>query len=89
MQNGKFDPQHEHENLSEIWQELLGRRVPQVPSGEENLPVLEADPWSNLAHDQGVEVVDLQSVQLRISDQEVEKMLQMMQEQAAQDGKGA
>ncbi len=54
-------------------------------SSEATLPTLEVDPWSALLHAQGVEVVDLQHIHLSISDQEVEQMLQIMQEQPEQE----
>lgn len=73
--------------LSSIWQELLGHHpVPDsAPAGEANIPTLETDPWSTLLHAKGVEVFDMQSAQLRISDQEVEQVLEVMQEQPDQD----
>lgn len=79
--------------LSEVWQELLGGSLPTtagvpVAPKEAVIPTIESDPWGELVHAQGVEVVDLQKVQLHMSDQDVEQMLQVMQEQAAQKPQG-
>jgi hypothetical protein len=75
--------------LSPIWQELLGGRplVGQDPSlpGDVGIPTLESDPWSSLLQATGVEIVDLQMKRLQMSDQEVEQMLQVMQEQPTQE----
>ena len=74
--------------LSVIWQELLGGHAPtsdsQIVSGEVMIPTLDRDPWSELLHSQGVEIVELQKVHLHVSDQDVEQALQVMQEQALQ-----
>lgn len=76
--------------LSEVWQELLGNK-PSTPlngqeqGAEDNIPLLESDPWSVLSHDKGIEVVDLQEMQLHMSDQDVEQVLQVMQEIPEQD----
>ncbi|GLV57597.1 hypothetical protein KDH_44330 [Dictyobacter sp. S3.2.2.5] len=86
------DEQHE---LSTAWQELLGRRPPgelqqgaddieRVEKDQESIPTLESDPWSTLIQAKGVEMVDLHKTRLQISDQEVEQMLEVMQEQSAQ-----
>jgi hypothetical protein len=75
------------QELSETWQELLGYKQmdkAEAPSQEE-LPALSEDPWIELAHAQGTEVVDLQAIHLQVSDQDVEQALQVMQEQPAQD----
>ncbi len=82
-------PKTTQSELSEVWQELLGEHssessIPATP-GEAAIPTLESDPWSELVHAKGIEIVDLQAVHLQISDQEVEQMLQVMQEQPAQD----
>lgn len=83
------------DQLSPIWQELLGSR-PSIPSKEQQvddlaqdspengIPTLESDPWSTLIQAKGVEVVDLHKARLKISAQEVEQMLQIMQEQSTQ-----
>jgi len=84
--------------LSPAWQELLGYQpgpssdVPAVPmtplSDESALPTLESDPWSELLHAQGIEVVDLQKIQLHMSDQDLEQVLQVMQEEPDVNQKG-
>jgi len=73
--------------LSPVWQELLGGRVndPATP-GEMGIPVLESDPWRELLHEHGVEIIDLQKKHLQMSDQDVEEALQIMREQAT-DGR--
>lgn len=70
--------------LSPVWQELLGGRVnePATP-GEIGIPILESDPWWELLHENGVEIIDLQKKHLQMSDQDLERVLQIMQEQAA------
>ena len=81
--------------LSAAWQELLGRQTPgasKQSSGDSEhqdkdqgvIPTLESDPWSTLIQAKGVEIVDLHKTRLQISDQEVEQMLEVMQEQSAQ-----
>jgi hypothetical protein len=81
------------EELSAIWQELLGHNPSslaqedsddsnQVLSSEKGIPTLEYDPWSTLLQAKGVE--SLHEAHLQISPQEVEQMLQVMQEQSTQ-----
>jgi hypothetical protein len=43
-----------------------------------------SDPWNQLLHTQGIEVVDLQRVHLPISESELEQALRLMQEQPAE-----
>ncbi|HZR43267.1 MAG TPA: hypothetical protein VFB12_24340 [Ktedonobacteraceae bacterium] len=80
-------PESTHSELSEVWQELLGEHSGEssTPATPGAIPTLESDPWSELLHAKGIEIVDLQAVHLQISDQEVEQMLEVMQEQPAQD----
>ena len=90
-------PVTDKSELSVIWRKLLGvyedgnandptsvtDHIAQSP-----MPVAETgvtDPWSELLHVQGVEVVDLQqcgpqTIQVSFSEQEVEQALQIMQE---------
>ncbi len=83
MRKKKYIPVAE-ESLSETWQELLGETPDKAQSSnsstEEVRPILKADPWDALVQAKGTEVIDLQRVPLRISDQEVEHLLQHMQE---------
>lgn len=92
--------------LSEIWHELLGTHslktqvvdeggegvgAPEVPMGLLELSSFEGDPWSELLHTRGVELVDLQhselaTVHVSLSEVEVEQALQIMQEQAIEEG---
>ena len=70
------------DELSYVWRELLGSRAYEKPiaavPGDAPIPTLDADPWSALLQAHGVEGVDLQHIHLHISDQEVERLLQVM-----------
>jgi ketopantoate reductase len=77
--------------LSEVWQQLLGNRplnADTLAALRESIPTLASDPWSALLQAKGVEVVDLEQLHLHLSDQDLEQMLQLMQEQtgAGQNG---
>lgn len=73
--------------LSAAWQALLGKRG--EGAGEEEaqepfeMPVLSSDPWSELLQTRGNEELDLQQIHLDMSTQDMERALQLMQE----DGK--
>jgi hypothetical protein len=69
--------------LSEIWRQLLGERPLDAEALRELIPTIESDPWSALLQAKGVEMVDLEQLHLHISDQDVERVLQLMQEQPA------
>jgi hypothetical protein len=95
QQNPKV-PSTQYDELSTIWQELLGHRPSlaaqedpddnrQAVLSENSIPTLESDPWSTLLHAKGVENLD--EARLQISPQEMEQMLQVMQEQSAQQDK--
>ena len=76
--------------LSNVWLELLGLRPgknlgSQSAPDQQAIPILEGDPWRKLLEAENIELVDLQQVHLPISEWEVEQLLQLMQEQAAQD----
>lgn len=81
------------ETLSETWRELLGAytRETMAHRGEEVTPTaLVDDSWDQLQHIQGVEMVDLQQVRLAtvrvsLSEAEVERALQVMQERPDED----
>lgn len=77
------EPLPAQSELSPVWQELLGGRVndPLTP-GEIGIPILESDPWWELLHENGVEIIDVQKKHLQMSDQDVEQALQIMREQA-------
>ena len=70
------------DELSYVWRELLGSRAYEGPltavPGDAPIPTLDAYPWSALLQAHGVEVIDLQHIHLHISDQEVERLLQVM-----------
>jgi hypothetical protein len=90
MKKEELPPSSQSE-LSETWLELLGKKHPGENSQpEEIIPPLKDDPWNSLLHAKGIEIVDLQRDHLQISDQEVEQMLQLIQEeQPAQDDEGS
>ncbi len=87
--------------LSEAWRQLLGLEAQPAPApvqleavqavttgNQEVVPVLSYDPWNSLAHEQGIQVVDLQlqlayvhKAQARGEESDVEHALDMMQEQ--------
>lgn len=77
--------------LSNVWRELLGLRPGEdgVPGSSvfsrQVIPTLEGDPWMKLLEAENIELLDLQQVHLPISEGEVDEVLQLMQEQAAQD----
>jgi len=88
-------PVTDESELSDIWRKLLGVYENEIASDPASVtehiaqspmsvPGV-ADPWSELLHVQGVEVVDLQqcgpqTIQVSFSEQEVEQALQIMQE---------
>lgn len=45
------------------------------------IPTLSSDPWSTLVQARGTEMVDLNQLHLHMSDQDVEQVLQLMQEE--------
>ena len=70
---------------------VAGVAAPGVPMGLLELSSFEGDPWSKLLHTRGVELVDLQhselaTVHVSLSEVEVEQALQIMQEQAIEEG---
>ncbi len=74
--------------LSEAWRQLLGLEAAQTAAAgrQEPMPVLSHDPWHSLAHEQGIQVVDLQQAhvykaQASGEESDVEHALDMMQEQ--------
>lgn len=73
--------------LSKIWQELLGHCAieasTQAIPAEAATPAVHADPWYDLLHGKGVEIIDLQRLSLHISDQDVDRLLQVIQEQSS------
>jgi hypothetical protein len=78
--------------LSATWLELLGKQHPsdQGAQPEGAVPPLASDPWNSLSQAQGIKIVDLQRDHLQISDQEVEQMLQLIQEEpATRDDEGS
>ena len=104
VQDDKNMAMHNHEDanklaeplpdeLSDTWRELLGsHRIEEGVSIEQiTMPCLPAqDPWSQLIHAQGIELIDLQHLhmhekQMSLSELEVEQALQFIQEQSRED----
>jgi hypothetical protein len=89
MQEEKKDNISAQPELSKIWSELLGYRTidagTQLMPAETMIPTVHADPWYALLHLKGVEIIDLQHLRLHISDQDVERLLQVMQEHSSQN----
>ncbi|MDQ2714477.1 MAG: hypothetical protein M3Z08_06185 [Chloroflexota bacterium] len=81
--------------LSDTWRELLGiqegeREIRLPPGSDAPLPTLESDPWNELVHAKGVEVVDLRKLHpdtahAPLSEKDVEQALQNLQENPADD----
>lgn len=81
--------------LSDTWRELLGiqegeREIRLPPGSDAPLPTLESDPWNELVHAKGVEVVDLRQLHpdtahAPLSEKDVEQALQNLQEHPADD----
>ena len=80
--------------LNDIWRNLLGVYDKVFADDSEHAsghvaqaPIsVAADPWGELLHAQGIELIDLQqhhpqTVQVSFSEQEVEQALQFLQEQ--------
>jgi hypothetical protein len=84
MQKDQQNSLHQPE-LNDVWRELLGQSVESASAkpADDNIPALESDPWSELVQAEGTEVVDLHSIRLQMTDQDVEEALQIMQEQPA------
>ena len=90
------------DTLSEIWHELLGTQpLKTLAEGDpveggvtSDVPLesssLSGDPWGELLHIQGVEMVDLQQPEfpmahVALSEVEVEEALQILQEQTVEE----
>ena len=83
---------HPLENLvdGERVERVEGVTASAVPTGLSEPSSFVEDPWSELLHAQGVEMVDLQrsglaTVHVSLSEVEVEQVLQMMQEQIVEE----
>lgn len=90
MQQDQNEKPPVQEELSETWLELLGATVPPTPpqetsDDEATIPELESDPWRDLLQGEDIETVDLQKISLHDADQDVERVLQIMREQADDD----
>lgn len=71
------------DQLSDVWRELLGDRAKEMlvtaaHPDDVPIPTLAVDPWSALLQAKGVEIVDLKRINLQISDQEVEQLLEVL-----------
>jgi len=94
MQKDQHEPAPQQPELSDVWRELLGHSIGKekkpAPSSleeeesspqEETIPTLESDPWNELTHAKGTEVVDMETIHLGVDDEDVEQALRIMQEQ--------
>lgn len=81
----EYDP---YVGLSDAWNELLGIHslgVQAVPNITTVVPPVASDPWNELLHAQGVQVIDLQEIRLHtvdvsLDDLDLEQALYIMQE---------
>ena len=75
--------------MSDIWRELLGSSAAEIentaPDEEAEVPLLKSDPWSELLQSRDVEIINVQQMQLHMSDRDVELALQFMQEDSLRD----
>jgi hypothetical protein len=89
MQQEERDAPANRSELSEVWQQLLGEHHAQDSKSAGNeandasIPTLADDPWSVLSHSNGIESIDIQKLRLHMSEQDLERVLQIMQEQPA------
>lgn len=83
MQRKKVSKQSPY---SDVWRQLLnGAPVENDDEADKTeIPVLKSDPWRTLLQARGVEIIDLQRVHLHMSDQDVERLLQGIQESDVQ-----
>ena len=89
--NKSVDPTPDQQ-LSDTWQKLLGTHPAGIETTHDKLVIptsLADDPWSQLLQAQGARIVDLQhvnlqEVQISLSELEVDQALQIMQEQPIQ-----
>ena len=81
--NEQKKPVDDELSLNEIWRELLGlsSEAAATEAGPE-IPALNNDPWSQLQHIHGIEIVDLQHTHMQPLDElDIEQILQLMQDQ--------
>lgn len=86
--NSGAEENDQYLGLSDAWTELLGIHslgVQAVPNISAVVPPLASDPWSELLHSQGVQVIDLQQVRAHtihapLDDIDLEQALHFMQE---------
>ena len=71
-------------SLSETWRELLGLSPEAAAAATEaggEIPALNNDPWTELQHIHGIEIIDLQHLHMQPLDElDMEQVLQLMQE---------
>ena len=90
IHNNSQEETERYSGLGDAWNELLGIHslgVQAVPNISAMVPPVASDPWNELLHAQGVQVIDLQQVRLHtidvpLNDQDVEQALYIMQEQS-------
>lgn len=86
--NSNQEEYDQYLGLSDAWNELLGIHslgIQAVPNITAVVPPVASDPWNELLHAQGVEIIDLQQVRLHtidapLNDLDLEQALHIMQE---------
>ena len=86
--NSSQEEYDQYLGLSDAWNELLGIHslgVEAVPNIAAVVPPVASDPWNELLHAQGIEVIDLQRLHLHtidapLNDLDLEEALRIMQE---------
>jgi hypothetical protein len=95
--NAQKEPADVDLALSDTWRELLGLSKEAMEASESagaqplvateagtEIPALTNDPWAELQHIHGIEIIDLQQVHTQaLNDLDMEQVLQLMQEQPA------
>jgi len=89
MHDNSQEETEQYSGLGDAWNELLGIHslgVQAVPNITAMVPPVASDPWNELLHAQGVQVIDLQQARLHtidvsLDDLDVEQALHIMQEQ--------
>jgi hypothetical protein len=88
-QSNSSQEAEQYSGLGDAWNELLGIHslgVQAVPNITAMVPPVASDPWNELLHAQGVQIIDLQQMRLHtmevsLNDLDVEQALHIMQEQ--------
>lgn len=84
FENNEREKSRDDLSLNETWRELLGlspeAEAATTDAGRE-IPAFNNDPWAELQHIHGIEIVDLQHVHMQPLDElDMEQVLQLIQE---------